>query len=115
MKKLLIVLVVVLSGYFVFTGQKNRDDKKVISEAPPIWNIHKLTKWYTDRGITPPNYVASEIQTNPNSNESDASALNIRVFPSTNPQSENSIAISEVNSQNLYSQMIHLHFTKYNS
>ena len=103
MKKLLIVLVVICSGYFVFTGQKNPDDKKSSKEAPPIWNIHKLTKWYTDRGLTPPNYVASEIRNNNPNSQNDAGILsNIRVFPSTNPQSENSIAISEFNSEHLF-------------
>lgn len=103
MKKLLFIIVIFLSGYFVFTGQKAPDDKKIREEAPPIWNIHKLTKWYTDRGLTPPDYAASEIHTNKSKIENDAGeALNVRVFPSNNPQSENSIAISEFNSQNLF-------------
>lgn len=101
MKKLFFIFTIILAGYFIFTGQRSADSNKNNIEAPPIWNIHKLMKWYTDKGLTPPGYIAAEIKTN--SDESDASdAPDVRVFPSSSPQSENSIAISQVNSQNLF-------------
>ncbi len=93
---------VVLICFFIFSGQKSSDNNKPHETAPPIWNIHKLMKWYTDRGLTPPEYVSSEFKSASLNNQTDASDNpDIRVFPSTNPQSENSIAISEFNSQHL--------------
>ncbi len=103
MKKLFFIFTIILAGYFVFTGQTNSDGRKSSETAPPIWNIHKLMKWYTDRGLTPPQYIASELNSKNNTKQTDASdAPDVRVYPSSNPQSENSIAISEVNSQNLF-------------
>ncbi|HMS35384.1 MAG TPA: hypothetical protein PKC91_14985, partial [Ignavibacteria bacterium] len=103
MKKLFFIFTIILAGYFVFTGQKNPDNAKVSETAPPIWNIHKLMKWYSDRGLTPPQYVATELTSKNNAKQTDAGdAPDVRVFPSSNPQSENSIAISELNPQNLF-------------
>ncbi len=102
MKKIFLFLLPVLLGYFLFTGQKSSDSKGQI-EAPPIWNIHKLTKWYTDRGFTPPQYVAIELNSSKRPNEVDANdGPDVRVFPTSNPQSENSIAISQFNPLNAF-------------
>ena len=97
-------MTVVLVSYFLFTGQRNTDNSKQTADAPPIWNIHKLMKWYTDRGIAPPQYVNAEFKSTVNSNNQTDATDNpdVRVFPSSTPQSENSIAISEFNPQNLF-------------
>ncbi|MGB4851298.1 MAG: T9SS type A sorting domain-containing protein [Ignavibacteria bacterium] len=102
MKKIFTLFSFVLLSFVLFTGQKSTDSNKQSIEAPPIWNIHKLMKWYTDRGITPPQYVSSELKSGNQNFETDATDVpDIRVFPSSNPQSENSIAISEFNPQHL--------------
>ncbi|MBK8380704.1 MAG: hypothetical protein IPL16_02190 [Ignavibacteria bacterium] len=102
MKKIFTLFSFVLLSFVLFTGQKSTDSNKQSVEAPPIWNIHKLMKWYTDRGITPPQYVSSELKSGNQNFETDATDVpDIRVFPSSNPQSENSIAISEFNPQHL--------------
>lgn len=108
MKKITVLILIVITGYFIFTGQKNSEGSKNSGkqkvEAPRIWNIHKLMKWYTDRGLTLPDYIPNEIN---NMNRSrnfmtDIDQPDVRVFPSNNAQSENSIAISQVNPQNLF-------------
>jgi len=105
MKKIILLFSLIIVTYFVFTGQSAVINSNKNIEAPPIWNIHKLMKWYTDRGLTPPQYVNNEFKSGVQNYEMDASdaidAPDVRVYPSSNPQSENSIAISEFNSQHL--------------
>jgi len=101
MKKSFYLILIFICFYLIFTGQKNPDDKTTQLQAPPIWNIHKLMKWYTDRGMTPPQFIASEFRNNRFPNGYD-DGPDVRVYPSSNPQSENSIAISQFNSQHLF-------------
>ena len=104
MRKFILLFSTVLVFYFLLPGQKSVDNKNTQTDPPPlIWNIHKLTKWYTDRGIPLPEYTKSELTSIIQNNEPDANDVpDVRIFPSNNPQSENSIAISELNPLNLF-------------
>jgi hypothetical protein len=103
MKKAIFLFSSVLIFYFLLSGQKSVDNKSQVVEPPLIWNVHKLAKWYSDRGLPLPQSSQKEFSSIVENNNTDATdAPDVRIFPSTNPQSENSIAISEANPLNLF-------------
>lgn len=103
MKKIFILFSSVMILYFIFTGQKSVNNKSQVVEPPMIWNVKKLAKWYSDRGIPIPQNFPNESYSRAEYTETDANDVpDVRIFPSSNPQSENSIAISEVNPLNLF-------------
>jgi subtilisin-like proprotein convertase family protein len=69
MKKLFLLLVFVGAGYFIFTAQ-NTPDRSVNQstvEIPPIMNYMVLNNWCIAHGVTPPDYVTSNIEARMNS------------------------------------------------
>jgi hypothetical protein len=103
MKKIFLLFSVGVLGFFFFTAQQSPENNKNsgMPEAPPIHNSAKLIKWYQDHGysypenpvmmrgpVTLPNIM---YQDNPD----------VPVLPSSNPQTENSIAVSTLNAQKL--------------
>jgi hypothetical protein len=71
-------------------------------EVTPI-NTHRLTEWYEKRGLTPPQDLVTPAQSVvvPNQLLSPSNEPDVRVFPSSNPQTENSIAVNHANPQQL--------------
>ncbi|MDQ3020934.1 MAG: T9SS type A sorting domain-containing protein [Bacteroidota bacterium] len=87
MKKLLLFLTIITAGYFIFTGHRSQITKNTMEEkAPPIRNIHKLTKLYTERGLTQRHSIDavlnSTIQTN---------GISLRSFSNVTPQYKSKI------------------------
>jgi len=109
MKKLLFLIPVVIFAALLFTGQTN--DYKVSNssnyysvgkeEPPPFLNRVGITKWYHDRNLVPPvfepifkpfvQFLGIEKFTD---------FADVQVYNSANLQSENSIGINPLNSDN---------------
>jgi len=105
MKKLLYLIPVAIFATLLFTGQVFDNGSKNLKntvDGSYIWNIHKVQMWYEQRGLTPPASIPlARPQISTLLSVMGIDQTDVHVYTSTNPQSENSIGINPVNSNNL--------------
>ncbi len=105
MKKLLFLIPIVIFAAILFTGQVLDNGQKNSNngiDGSYIWNFHKLQMWYQQKGITPPSslpLVGPQITWFLSLDGIDQP--DVQVFPSSIHQTENSIGINPINSNNL--------------
>ena len=105
MKKVILLSCVMLVGFFMLTGQVIDNGQKNSNKGVDgsyIWNFHKLQKWYQQQGLTQPSsYPLARPKIIPFLFLDGIDLLDVQVFPSSNHQTENSIGINPINSNNL--------------
>jgi len=105
MKKVILLSCVMLVGFFMLTGQVIDNGQKNSNKGVDgsyIWNFHKLQNWYKQQGLTQPSsYPLARPRIIPFLFLDGIDLLDVQVFPSSNHQTENSIGINPINSNNL--------------
>jgi hypothetical protein len=98
---LCIVLTMAITGNLVAQNKASSDGAQAGQKNPPIWNFHKLQKWYEDNGLTLRHDAAIVPPRTVSLTPLPPDQPDVQVFPSSNHETENSIAVSQANPMNL--------------